>query len=574
MKQSTEAAPCRPLLTLLVASCALAGSAAAQEPPTFGEAIEVAVREVDVVVLDRDGRPILDLAREDFELYENGRPVEIVNFAAYRDVAGSSAPGSSSTLASDGASAGTFTLFAAPPTTWVVYLDQSRLFRKARLDLLTQLERFFLDGLRPGDRGMVLSFDGVSLAELAPLGSDTETLAEALAKARRGVPATQFASSADRARILDALVNVSAMDDETALREAQVLMLEIESVAEQDVLRGAADFRALHDLLGLIAGIEGRVALILASGGFPSSPASDLLRAYEARYALLSPETARRADVGRRALDERARRQLVSYTRLVDTLNSSRVTVYSIFGGGDRGPHIDSEVGGVPALAPGQAITPEAASSVARFAAATGGRSFVAAPDLASRLDAARSDLTHYYSLGYRPTGEAPRRRVEVRVGRPGARAIHRSHVAFRSGEVLAGDTAVTRLLDVDPPREPFGLSLTVGEASGSSKNLRVPVEVRVPLRNVTVLPRDGGFRGKLLVHFALRRPNGAFLRLEPRPIAFEIPEGKLDAALAQHVSMRVEILVEPGPQRLAVSVLDEAAGVVGTVAADFEVAR
>lgn len=583
MKQSTEAAPCRPLLTLIVASCAPAGSAAAQEPPTFGEAIEVAVREVDVVVLDRDGRPILDLAREDFELYENGRPVEIVNFAAYRDPSGHPV-GAAVTkpaadlseradAADDGSQMGALESSDAPPTTWVVYLDQPRLSRKGRLDLLTQLERFFAAGLRPGDRAMVLSFDGASLAQLAPLGSDGKAVAAALAGARKRLPGRSVDSRADRDRILRTIID-AAMYRDTAAREAQDLYLQIEAIAEQDLLQGAADLRALHDLLGLVAGIEGRVALVLASGGLASSPADELWRNFQQKFAQLVPGIAKEAEVGRRALGERNWRMLVGYTRLLDTLNSSRVTVYSVFGGGDRGPHIDSEVGGVPVLAPGQAVTPEASSSVARFAAATGGRAFVAAPDLATRLGEARTDLTHYYSLGYQPLGDAPRRRVEVRVRRDGARVRHRSHVAFRSGEVLAGDAAITELLGDGASPDPFGVVVEVGESVGSKKELRVPVEVRVPLRNVTVLPRGGGFRGNLLVHFALRRPSGAFLRLEPRPIAFEIPEGKLDAALAQHVSMRVEILVEPGPQRLAVSVLDEAAGVVGTVAADFEVAR
>src|SRR6266849_894846 len=44
------------------------------------ESIEVHVVNVDVVVTDRAGNPVPGLKREDFELYENGKPQAISNF--------------------------------------------------------------------------------------------------------------------------------------------------------------------------------------------------------------------------------------------------------------------------------------------------------------------------------------------------------------------------------------------------------------------------------------------------------------------------------------------------------------
>src|SRR6185295_13063464 len=64
---------------------ALAVPLLAQEPPpedSFAEAVEVSVVNLDVFVTDKKGQPLNGLKREDFEVYEDGKPVEISNFYA------------------------------------------------------------------------------------------------------------------------------------------------------------------------------------------------------------------------------------------------------------------------------------------------------------------------------------------------------------------------------------------------------------------------------------------------------------------------------------------------------------
>ncbi len=57
---------------------------AVQQPPTPKPAFKssVTVIEVDVVVTDRSGRPVRGLARGDFEISEDGKPVDLVSFSA------------------------------------------------------------------------------------------------------------------------------------------------------------------------------------------------------------------------------------------------------------------------------------------------------------------------------------------------------------------------------------------------------------------------------------------------------------------------------------------------------------
>jgi VWFA-related protein len=60
-----------------------------QQPPADPSAIDQVF--VDVVVLDRDERPVVDLRQVDFQLKENGRPVDIQTFSAV-SASGSSSP--------------------------------------------------------------------------------------------------------------------------------------------------------------------------------------------------------------------------------------------------------------------------------------------------------------------------------------------------------------------------------------------------------------------------------------------------------------------------------------------------
>src|SRR5688572_25929801 len=74
-------------LALALAAGLLPGLALAQAPPenpepTFFESIDVNVVNVEVYVTDKQGRRVQGLTRDDFQVLEDGKPVEITNFYA------------------------------------------------------------------------------------------------------------------------------------------------------------------------------------------------------------------------------------------------------------------------------------------------------------------------------------------------------------------------------------------------------------------------------------------------------------------------------------------------------------
>src|SRR5436190_21842494 len=61
---------------------ALAKPAIAQEK--LGETIDVRVVNVDVVVRDRAGKPVPGLTKDDFEVFDNGKPQIVTNLSEVR----------------------------------------------------------------------------------------------------------------------------------------------------------------------------------------------------------------------------------------------------------------------------------------------------------------------------------------------------------------------------------------------------------------------------------------------------------------------------------------------------------
>ena len=559
----------------LLLPTALPGQQPAAQPPTFVESVEVRVVNVDVVVLDRDGRSVVGLTRDDFELLVDGRATPLSNFAAYEESAALAAQ--ELTLETPGTTlegAVAELPRAAPASTWIVFIDQSNLQIPARNQIVEQTREFIATSLQPGDRSMVATFDGRSLKILSPLSADRQPALDALARLRKQAGESNFLRG-NASRIQNDIATI-VPGSLTAGFEAQNVVTELQNLAEQHALRLRGSFAAFRDLLAVTAGIEGRVAVLFGAGGYEADPTENLFRALQIKMG-------GRFDPGpspNRERDSLTTHNRLDYEGLLSEVNASRVTVYSIFGGERGNTMVGADVGGSPGTA-GPSLSIDSAgtgSTIAAFATETGGRAFVGAPDLGERLDAARQDLATYYSLGYHPEGAEPGKlaRTEVRVKRDGVRVVARRGVQSKAPEQIAGDAATAALIASAPPANPFGAQIEVGDAA-KAKNGKVPavpVLVRVPLRSLTLLPDGAVHRAQLSFHFSLREPDGGYRRLEARPLDFSVPAEKLQASLGQSIAYKIELRLEPGVYQLGVAIVDRVGGATSTTTAGFRVVK
>lgn len=594
----------KPRRKLVAAALALVAAAVAAQDPLsqFFDAVEVRVIDLDVVVVDRDGAPVRGLLREDFTVLEDGRPVEVTQFTAYDEARLVDAPPGAEAPAPAAGAEGDDAAIApapSPSATWLIYVDQGRLRPGRRNQVVVQVRRFLESALRPGDRSMVASWDGDSLHVASPLSADVQWPLAALdALARQsGARASLHEQQATTLRhdinaaaplsintISDkprrdfgdpdaALVSDGSNPFETrpgTAVQAESLLRQIEALEEMEVQRTRASISGLRDLLVLTSGIEGRLGVVLVGAGFSSEPVENLYRLWDSRFRRLDPQ-ARAGPIGARATEVAD-----EYARLLGALRSSRATVFAVDAGEDLGGTDVAESAGAGTALAGASHSVSASadsrSSLQGLVDATGGRMFVGGPDLAEALTAARRDLVTYYSLGYRPEGDAPaaRRKLDVQVRVPGARVLHRREIAPRGAPEDAAASALAALLATDEdeaagrPATPSALVIEAGESRRAERGDAriVPITVRVPLDDLTLIADGATHRGRLSFYLAVEQPDGGYGRLEPRQLALDLSNEQLEKSLGQTVNYRIDVgFASPGAHRVAVAVLDEPSG-------------
>lgn len=152
----------------------------------FGDRVDVNVVNVDVFVTDKAGNPVPGLQKNDFEILEDGKQVDVSYFEA---VDRGARPEPQSAAAMPEPQPGTPSPALSPAVSpapadalqLVVFVDNLHVRAAHRARVLGQL-REFLDGeLRPGDRVMVVTFDnGLQIQQ--PFTADHAVLARALDK--------------------------------------------------------------------------------------------------------------------------------------------------------------------------------------------------------------------------------------------------------------------------------------------------------------------------------------------------------------------------------------------------------
>ncbi len=149
-------------------------------------AVEVTAMDLDVVAT-KDGRPVNDLARDEFVVRVDGKPVPIDYFARIEagavhgpDLATASPDLVLDTLKSDDGE-------TYVPRQFLVYFDDDRLLPQERRSVIEGL-RDFVTRLSPSDRASIVSYNG-STRVLVPFTNSKEDLLDGLSRLEKASPA-------------------------------------------------------------------------------------------------------------------------------------------------------------------------------------------------------------------------------------------------------------------------------------------------------------------------------------------------------------------------------------------------
>lgn len=577
-------------VSLALVACGLAAPARAQAPAAeeapFSERVDVEVVSVDVIVTDpRKGR-VVDLGKDDFEVLVDGRAVAIDYFAAPRLAAPQPAPALTAESLPELPVAPRPAPAVLTPTNLVIYVDQTALENRARHETVTELREFLAARPAGGDRVMVAAFEQDLRVLLQPT-TDPVRIAAALDELESR-PSLAKLTSSERTQLYQDIraygrnaMRVSggmAAIRAARIQEGEVIRLENEITlwAEQVLDREARSVESLERLVRALAASEGRKAVVLATAGIQGYPARGLFAALDQQRGVVTSSDSQRSP----SLEQRGLETLRQFEQMVHAAQNARVAFYTVSPVVQPPYENSAEFGSAGPRAaiplPRDLGTMEASSSIARLAGATGGATFNIASDLDRHLEAVTADIDATYSLGFSTGAEAGDKthKIDVRVRRPGLDVRHRESFQ-RSSATERAESALSAAVTFGQAENPLEITLRLGEGRSDGKKKGgqiVPLAVGMPLRFLTLVPSGDVRSGKVSVRVAIQDARGRLLESGAATVPIVVPENQMERALVSSWYHRAEMRLAPGPQRVAVVVLDEISGVQSTVFTEIEI--
>jgi VWFA-related protein len=540
-----------PALVLLLQG----GTAAAQErPPTFTEQVEVRVMDLDVVVTDRDGKPVLDLKREDFTVRLGGKVVPIDYFARV-DAGAIHAP--------DLASASPEQVLAAPTGGEEAYLTRHFLIYVDLGHMSPDWKRRALEPLRDlvarlgtNDFGRVVTFDRRSKV-LTEWTSKKEALLAALDGIEKAVGMSRLTNERQ------ALFDIEHPPGLTGASRARYREFVVSQYAAQERATTRDLLQDVESGLTTLAPLSGKKAFLFVSGGFEFQPGY-AIRAYAlGRASFLTGDT---------------RNFSAELDAIVRRANASEVTFYTMDARGldTRGPNADGadisntaeDLRALPSVSSLARL--DSQQGMVHLAHETGGLALMNMNDLRAGLTRVYEDTSVYYSIGVTLSKlpSAGYQKVRVEVNRPGVLVRTRTGYAAMTEADRVRDR-VQATLKTNLRYSAIAVTMRTGKPDRKGGRYTLPISVTIPASGLTFLPEGGSRRATAAVYIAAMDDEGRMSEIAKEEATFTLPEGKDEETPLVYSAT---LTIRKGNHRIVVNVRDKVTGKMGTAKADIRV--
>jgi VWFA-related protein len=560
-------------LLMLCPWAAADGLHALQEPPAapppaavVDDAVEVRVVDVDVVVVDRQGRPVTGLTRDDFELLEDGEPVPIDYFSTGARSRGGAGDGEAAAAPevprASATAAGSDR--AASPTTVVLYLDDFDLHPAHRARVLADLEQALPSWRAAADRFLLARY-GRRLELVAGPTADLDAILGALSaddrnRDARGLDAELAIRQAERAIVGSYQACESVPFCAVCFDNWDQMVSYAADYAREEELRTAIAIAGLADLTGVLAGLPGRKVVLYVGDGFQQRPGAAMFGYVADVCADIRGDGIREVTMEALQFDESRR-----YTELAAHAAAARVTFYMLDAAGVRASsaasveHADRRF--TPTSENDFLRTENLQSTHFVIANETGGKAILNASRPRADLERLAAEVAHSYSLGFTPR-HPPTGRVhllEVRLvgaAAKGRTARYRRSYRDKQLEARLADDLVAALF-LGESGNPHGIGVRLGDTVRLDRRRHeLPVGVFLPGGASPAGLADGH---TVRVWMTAVADDGR--RTGIRQKLIELGPGGVEAEGGVY-TLVVDVELPEGEHTLAVGVRDESTGI------------
>ena len=529
--------------------------------PSFGEVVDVQLVNVEVWVSDNRGRPVTGLGPDDFDVREDGKPVEVDFFSEVTDavfarpVDEGGEPGSASEA--DG------TTGPVEPAHLVLYFDELHLGPASRKQAIEDLRAFLDEERFPAERVLIFRQDRNLITE-AYFGSSREDLDAALARIEASPGMGGQSQQAKRLAVRrlnqlwqDAKVLASSGASRRNTAPAPCGMFvrqalpEVETAARIGRDRISATLDHLTTAARFLAAMPGVKTLLYVSDALERTPGRDLqdfitgLCPAGDRFRSLQP------------VEELS----TAFHELTRHANANRVTIYSLQTSGLRAgflsaaeqPSVDF-LGGNPF---NSSIREAERDGMAVLADETGGRAIFNRNQFGDELEQIANEMASYYSLAYRPPhgGDGGEHQIRVRVRGRNLQVRHRRGYRDKSSDLRLNEQ-LDGALYLGLVENPLGVRLGAGRvraAAGGKR--RLPLHVMVPAARVAFLPVEDKEMAQIRVLVASRHAATSKVVRDEKTFQIEAPPDRETRLL----DLVFHVDIPEGLNMVAVGVRDDA---------------
>jgi VWFA-related protein len=486
------------MIWFLLPAALIAGAEQPQVPMTrTSETIRVSVIEVDVVVLDANGKPVAGLTRDDFELKIGGRRRPISNFYGIdrrtADVSGAVPAATQSPPAA-----------VARRDYLVLFIDNLHLDQHEKKRALDALGAFTSQHVRPGTAAMLVASDG-DVRVLQRFTEDSSLLIRKI-DALEHQPGHVSQYQSQRRELLN-LIDIAKGEKEKD-QLAEIVRQQIVSVARYEQLMTERTIAALDHVIHAVAGLDGRRVLVYLSDGVPMQPGAEIFQYYRPDEFLTGgpSDRAKRVAGQFQPLDAMSVNLNANFLQLARETAAAGVQFFAIDARGVRG--FDAATPDNPATTTrldSSLIRANLHGPIRLLADETGGQAITDQNDLGIAFAKLNDHLSTYYSLGFRSDNSGREADIDVRVKKRGLTVRAVKHVRQRSTREQIADR-VRAALYTRIEENPLGAKVVLAPLTGSESGLKATI--RIPLAGLSILPDEKGHGTSFAVFVAMLDEN------------------------------------------------------------------
>jgi VWFA-related protein len=522
--------------------------------PPLTAHVDVNVVNVDVTVTDHDGKPLMNLTRGDFDVFEDGKRMNISNFSLVQKTV-------QSITTTTPATAQQAAVSAPLNRKILILVDNNYLEKQERDRALKTIETYLQSANFQGE--WALAAIGHTIVPVQPFTTDKAVIHAAFDQVRH-MPVRASYQEIDRSILSDRTRKY--LDFATDYDYGESVRFSSREQTYRNLLSLKYTARAVAAMAQSYSADEGKKFMILVTGGMENNTSftsydkstdreMEQLKLEMSKIADAMVREANAANFTIHVVNTKSRGMQApqhDVSNRSSGINLSGTNLYLSGGGND--PIDTTDLDSIPLS----------------VALGTGGM-YLPSGNLTESIQRIDTQTANFYSIGYTPDHNGDRRyhTIKVRVKQAGARVANRSGYYDLSSDDRLEESLHTRLT-FDHVLGPLPVTLSLGTPhSGDRGAIVLPVRADMPMDKVTLLPRDDGFVGRVHVYLSVFDSKGRNVGFHHQLQEVSLTPAQRQKAAGDPFRYSMNVRLQKGEFTVVITLRDELSNELGSVVRD-----